>query len=128
MVSYKLFGISLFNPNDFWQFIIVLIDYTEIPAIIATSILYLHSLSQKWNKRDFLLLILLNSQWLHLFWISDEFVESILLGRVNETILPAWLAFVAIAIDYLELPVMYDATKKFLKSLLKDKEDSSEKN
>jgi len=119
VVTYKLFGTHFFNPNDFWQFIIILVDYTEIPAIISTSILYLHSLSQKFNKKDFILLLLLNSQWLHIFWISDEFVETIFFSTAAVTILPAWLAWVAIMIDYLELPVMYDTTKKFIKSLMK---------
>ncbi|MBI3290793.1 hypothetical protein HYZ76_00760 [Candidatus Falkowbacteria bacterium] len=113
----RLWGIVLFDPNVFWQFIIILIDYAEIPAIISTSILYLHSLGKKWSKKDFFLLALLNSQWLHIFWISDEFVVDMLLGQVSATVLPFWLAWVAIVIDYLELPVMYDTTKKFIASL-----------
>lgn len=121
VVSYRLLGISLFTPNDSWQFVIILVDYMEIPAIISTSVLYFYSLSQKWDKKDFVLLLLLNSQWLHLFWISDEFVESIFIGGVPSTILPAWLAWIAIVIDYLELPVMYDTTRKFLMSLVRGK-------
>ena len=117
VVSFRLLGFSLFNPNEFWEFIIILVDYTEIPAIISTSALYIYSLRKQWNTKDLLLLILLNSQWLHIFWISDEFVESIFLGEAGSTILPAWLAWVAIMIDFLELPVMYDTTKKFIKSL-----------
>ena len=57
-----------------------------------------------------LYLAFLNSQWLHIFWITDEFVVS-----TNEdmaTALPAWLAYVAILIDYLELPVIYDTFRK----------------
>ncbi len=119
VVSYRLAGFSLFNPNDFWQFVIIFVDYLEIPAIISTSILYVYSLRQGFNKKDLFFLLLLNTQWLHIFWISDEFVESIFLGVESATILPAWLAFVAIIIDYLELPVMYDATKKFIASIVK---------
>ncbi|MEK7664253.1 MAG: hypothetical protein AAB340_02340 [Patescibacteria group bacterium] len=120
VVTYRLFGTHFFNPNEFWQLVIIVIDYLEIPAIISTSILYLYSLGRKFNKKDLFLLLLLNTQWLHIFWISDEFVESIFLGREVSTILPFWLAWVAIVIDYLELPVMYDATKKFIKSLIKN--------
>lgn len=119
VVSYRLFGASFFSPNDFWQTIIVLVDYLEIPAIISTSILYIYSLRQKWNKKDLILLIFLNTQWLHIFWISDEFVESIFFGGEVMTILPFWLAWVAILFDYLELPVMFDTTKKFIISLRK---------
>lgn len=120
VVSYRLWGITFFDPNSFWQLVIVFVDYIEIPAIIATSILYIHSLQQKWNKKDLLFLILLNSQWLHIFWISDEFVVSVFSDGNTSTILPFWLAWIAIGIDYLELPVMYDTTKKFIKSLVKN--------
>ena len=33
------------------------------------------------------------------------------------TVLPLWLAYLAIAIDYLELPVMYDTFKKFFSAM-----------
>ena|SRR3989344_5581940 len=125
VLAFKLFGISLFDPNTFWQFVIIIVDYFEIPAIIATSILYIHSLAKKWNKRDIFLLLLLNTQWLHIFWISDEFVISVFRGGYDETILPVWLAYVAIFIDYLELPVMYDVMKKFVRSFLSPKNISA---
>lgn len=119
VVSYRLWGMSFFNPNSFWELVIIFVDYMEIPAIITTSILYMYSLKQQWNKKDFLLLLLLNAQWLHIFWISDEFVISVFRQGGASTILPFWLAWAAIIIDYLELPVMYDATKKFITSLVK---------
>lgn len=118
VVVYRLAGVALFNPNDFWQLVIIVVDYLEIPAILSTSLLYIYSLRQKWNLKDLFLLILLNTQWLHIFWISDEFVESVFIGGNPVTILPFWLAWVAIFIDYLELPVMYDTIKKFFKSLI----------
>lgn len=119
VATYRLWGIHFFNPGDFWQSVIIFVDFLEVPAIISTSLLYIYSLREKFNKKDLILLILLNTQWLHIFWISDEFVESIFLGGQAMTILPVWLAWVAIVIDYLELPVMYDTTKKFVISLIK---------
>ncbi len=119
VVSYRLFNETLFNPNEFWQFVIIIVDYMEIPAIITTSILYIYSLSQKWNKKDVILLLLLNTQWLHIFWISDEFVKEMFFGGELSTVLPFWLAWVAILIDYLEIPIMYDTIRKFLGSLAK---------
>ncbi|MEK7617884.1 MAG: hypothetical protein AAB410_01955 [Patescibacteria group bacterium] len=121
VVAFRLFDKSLFDPSRFWELVIVFVDYTEIPAIITTSILYIHSLKNRWNKKDLLLLVLINSQWLHLFWISDEFVLDVLHNSNSLTILPVWLAWVAIIIDYLELPVMFDTIKKFLKSFKADK-------
>jgi len=119
VVSFRLFGMSFFDPNSFWEFVIVVVDYLEIPAIIGTSIVYIHSLQKRWNAKDVILLLLLNTQWLHIFWISDEFVTDMFLGQATASILPFWLAWVAIGIDYLEIPVMYDTIKKFLASLAK---------
>jgi len=127
VVAGRLFGITFFDPNPFWQFVIVLVDYVEIPAIVSTSLLYLYSLQKKWNAKDLILLLLLNSQWLHIFWISDEFVVDMFQGVQSSTILPLWLAWVAITIDYLELPVMYDTTKKFLQSLAKNNRQEHDK-
>ena len=57
----------------------------------------------------------LNSQWLHIFWITDEFVvES---NESQATVLPAWLAYAAILIDYLELPVIADTVRKTVVAL-----------
>lgn len=119
VITYKILGEHLFEPSELWQFIIIFVDYLEIPAILSASFLYIYSLGQKWNRKDLWLLILLNTQWLHIFWISDEFVESIFTGVATSTILPAWLVWVAIGTDYLELPVMYDTVKKFLSSFSK---------
>jgi hypothetical protein len=116
VVLARIFGHSFFHPNDLWRTIIILVDYTEIPALIGTSLLYLNSLRKKYNKKDLLYLIFLNIQWLHLFWITDEFV----VGRFasgSVVTLPLWLAWTAILIDYLELPVIYETIIRFLKSL-----------
>lgn len=117
VVWHRLFGFSIFNPNEFWQLAIIFVDYLEIPAIIATSYLYVHNLLRKYNKKDVFLLILLNTQWLHIFWISDEFVKNVFVSGQTGTILPVWLAWLAIFIDYLELPVMHDTIKKFIQSV-----------
>lgn len=109
----RLFSLTLLNLSGFWEYFIVAIDYTEIPALITVSLVYLNELRKgKDSKKNILLLVMLNSQWFHLFWITDEFVVS-QFRSTGETILPIWLAWLAIFIDYLELPVMYDTIKKF---------------
>lgn len=112
VVFARLFGHSFFDPNSFWQSLIIIVDYTEIPALVTTSLLYINQLRKKSSLKPIIFLILLNSQWLHLFWITDEFVIS----QFNsaKAALPIWLAWVAILIDYLELPVMVDTTRKLL--------------
>ncbi len=115
VVAGDVLGSPLFSLKGLWETIIVLVDYTEIPALLSVSLIYINELRKGWDGKSFLYLVFLNSQWLHIFWITDEFVET---SFNNEgTILPFWLAFVAIGIDYLELPVMYDTSKKVVKAL-----------
>ena len=116
VVAQRLLGHSLFDPSNFWNILLVLVDYTEIPALITTSILYLHEMKRSSSWKPVIFLVLLNSQWLHLFWITDEYVVEILTDA-SIVSFPVWLAWLAIGIDYLELPVMFDTTKKFIKSL-----------
>jgi hypothetical protein len=94
--------------------IILLIDYTEIPALIGVSLVYINELRKGFKWKSVLYLIFLNSQWLHIFWITDEFVLERFSGVEAATLLPLWLAWIAIGIDYLELPVMVDTIKKFV--------------
>jgi hypothetical protein len=118
VVFLRLFGASFFNPPPFWETVILLVDYTEIPALITTSLVYINSLQKKGsNFKDILYLIFLNSQFLHIFWITDEFVVEKFTGVGAGTILPFWLAWVAILIDYLELPVIYETFQKFFEAL-----------
>jgi hypothetical protein len=112
----RLFGFTLLSFSGSWNYLIVLVDYTEIPALILTSLVYLNDLRKKFSLRSLGFLILLNSQWLHLFWITDEFVIGQFTGD-SKTVLPLWLAWVAILIDYLEIPVMFDTLRRFFKAL-----------
>lgn len=121
VVTDRLFGLDLFNPTGFIYWVIVLADYIEIPALITTSLVYINEIRKKGiNRKDLFLLFSINSQWLHLFWITDEFVVDQFTGKITETVLPFWLAWVSIGIDYLELPVIYDTLKKTFKLFFKD--------
>jgi hypothetical protein len=112
-ISVRLVDESFFSPSGLLQYLIVFVDYTEIPALIAVSLLYVNELRRGFSWGPLLFLLLLNSQWLHIFWITDEYVSSELAGDAAGTSsMPAWLAWVAILIDYLELPVIYDTLKR----------------
>ena len=113
VVFLRLFGVSLFTPETVGQTLIVIADYAEIPAIILTSFVYIFGLTSKFSWKNILFLILINSQWIHLFWITDEFVIQ---EFAHKILLTVWLAWLAIGIDYLELPVIYDTLKKFFGS------------
>jgi hypothetical protein len=118
VIAHRILGIFLFEPSALLQYLIIIVDYTEIPALISTSVLYIYQLQKHFSWKSVLFLIFLNSQWLHLFWITDEFVVNQFVGR-PDTILPVWLAWVAILIDYLEVPVIIDTLIKFFFQLRK---------
>lgn len=117
VVSWKLFGLSFFTLTGLWEIFMALVDYTEIPAIILTSMVYINEFREQEKVRSLLYLFFLNSQWLHIFWITDEFVITQFTGAALVA-LPVWLSWCAIFIDYLELPVIYDTLKKFFGSLV----------
>jgi hypothetical protein len=113
VVVARLTGESWFSPSGPLRFFILVVDYTEIPALISVSLIYINELRKGWNWKSVLFLLFLNSQWLHIFWITDEFVVQEFSGMPGVG-LPVALAWVAIGIDYLELPVIVDTFKKFV--------------
>ena len=117
VVFFKLTGQSFFNPSDLIQTIIILVDYTEIPALITTSLVYINAHRKKASFKNILYLIFLNIQFIHIFWITDEFVLDTFTGSGSGTVLPPWAAWIAILIDYLELPVIFETIKKFFDEL-----------
>jgi hypothetical protein len=53
-------------------------------------------------------------QSFHIFWITDDIVYSTFVG--SELIsMPEYFVWIAILIDYLELPVIYDLFKRTIK-------------
>lgn len=112
-VSPRLFDFQFFNVEGVTQTLIAVVDYLEIPAIISTSLLYILDFRKGFSWKPLLMLFFINSQWLHLFWITDEVVIAAFTGEPESW--PVWLAWVAILIDYLELPVIYDTLRQFFK-------------
>ena len=117
VVAGRLLGESFFNPTSFWEIVIILVDYTEIPALITTSLVYINDLRKGFRFKPLLYLLFLDIQLLHIFWITDEFVVETFTGTGAGTILPVWLAWIAILIDYLELPVIFETLKKAFKAI-----------
>lgn len=89
-----------------------IIDYTEIPALISVSLVYLRDIHHQHRPvRAWLYLFLLNIQWLHLFWLTDEVVIQTFTGTAPIPFHPL-AAWVAIAIDYFEVPVIFSTLFK----------------
>ena len=116
VVATRLVGQSFFELHGLFESLIILVDYTEIPAILSTSLVYINEFRQGRKWRGLLYLFFINSQFLHIFWITDEFVVEQFTGQPGVA-LPAWLAWVAIGIDYLELPVIVDTIKKLVQGI-----------
>ena len=57
-----LFGAPLFVFAGVWETIIVLVDYTEIPALLSVSLVYINELRHGRNLKSILYLVFLNSQ------------------------------------------------------------------
>jgi hypothetical protein len=113
---FKLFGEPFLELEKPWSWPLLLVDYTEIPVLVSVSLVYLNELRDGFAWKPVLYLVFLNSQWLHIFWITDEFVVASNDGGAAVG-MPTWLAYVAIGIDYLELPVIYDTVRRMLVAL-----------
>jgi hypothetical protein len=107
----KLTGHSHFVFPQSGMIVYVLADYLEIPALVSASLLYIYELRRQVTFRALLYVILLNTQWIHMFWITDQVVVDSFAGHS----LISWngiVAWIAILIDYLEVPVIVDSLYK----------------
>lgn len=111
----RLIGRSFFVDSDLARWFVIIADYAEIPALLSATVLYLREFHRKRNRRSLLFILLVNSQWLHILWITDEFVIQNFTGASIG--FPLWLAWVAILIDYLEIPVIIDTLRKTFASM-----------
>ncbi len=122
IVALRLIGRSLFVFPQQFSWLYALVDYTEIPALLSVSLIYINSLregskSKIAKYKNVLFLVFLNIQWIHLFWITDEIVLTNLTGTAIVPINPIF-AWFAILIDFLELPVMAETAIKTVRSLV----------
>jgi hypothetical protein len=96
----------------------IIIDYIEIPALVAGLTYYGLSIykHEKGLAKNALLLAMLAIQVFHIFWITDDVVYNTFFGSSSAVEIPYYAAWVAILIDYLELPVIADL---FYKTIVK---------
>jgi hypothetical protein len=116
-IASRLVGEGYFHVSGALQYAIFFVDYTEIQALMAVSLVYINELRSGRSWRPLLYLLFLNSQWLHIFWITDAYVSNELAGRAAASSLPGWLAWVAILIDYLEVPVIVDTFRRAARAI-----------
>ena len=117
VVLYRITGTDYFVEASGFVLLFIIIDYIEIPALVSGIIYYFFNLIyNKKEKRikDTIFLILLAIQSIHIFWITDDIVYSTFVGA-DLIEMPEYLVWIAILIDYLELPVIYDLLKRIIK-------------
>jgi hypothetical protein len=119
VVIYRLTGIDYFVGLSDFILLFIIIDYIEIPALVSGIIYYFFAIifdkSEKEKRiKNTVLLILLSIQSIHIFWITDEVVYSTFVGS-DLIYMPEYFAWIAILIDYLELPVIYDLLKRIVR-------------
>lgn len=119
VIALRLTGEPIWEPSSFWEAALIIFDYFEIPALLAATLLYGGMVSRgEQTRRAWLYILFVNLQYLHIFWITDEFVIDTFTGAdVHATVLPAWLAWLAILVDYLEVPVIVDTIRRSIKIL-----------
>jgi hypothetical protein len=89
----------------------IIIDYVEIPGLVAGLTYYALSIynHEKGSTKNALLLSMLAIQVFHIFWITDEVVYDNFFETSSGAVeIPYYAAWVAILVDYLELPVIAD--------------------
>lgn len=111
VVTVRLFQISAFPTSRLWEVLLAVVDYAEIPALLSASLVYIHALRKQPSFRSTALLLLVNTQWLHILWITDEFIT-------RTAAIPPALAWIAIVIDYLEVPVIFDLLRTFAREVM----------
>ena len=116
VVLQKIFGQSFFIVPKNLLPIFVVIDYIEIPALVSGIIYYAYSVRRnKAAAKSYLFLGMLAVQVIHIFWITDDVVYSSFF-ETSFVQLPYVLSWIAILIDYLELPVMADLFYKVIRN------------
>ena len=100
----------------------IVIDYIEIPALVAGLTYYaLNVYKREKAAKNSLLFVMLAVQVFHIFWITDEVVHDTFFGPSGAVEIPYYAAWVAILIDYLELPVIADL---FYRTIIKGERGS----
>lgn len=117
VVLQRITGESFFIFVKEFLPIFVVVDYIEIPALVAGITFYSLLLYNKSFRRgyNFAFLLFLVLQVYHIFWLTDEIVYEILLESDIADI-PPIAAWIAIAIDYLEIFVMVDLFRRLYRS------------
>jgi hypothetical protein len=111
VVLQRLIGKSYFAFAEVVGLGTLIADYLEVPTLISASLLYINELRRRPNWKSLGYLFLLNTQWAHILWITDEVVIETF-AQQSMFQWNAAVAWTAILIDFLEVPVIFDTLYK----------------
>jgi hypothetical protein len=107
VVLHRLFGKSFFFFPSQFLIIFIIVDYLEIPALVSGITFYFFKILENFEKKLLFLFVSMILQIYHIFWLTDEIVYEAIFQTIP-IVIPPLLAWIAIFIDYLELPVILD--------------------
>jgi hypothetical protein len=116
VVLQRIYGRSFLFPKSLLPMFII-IDSIEVPALVSGITFYSLSIynHEKESRKNSLFLTMLAVQIVHIYWITDDVVaKTFFQSRFLN--LPVYVAWIAILIDYLEIPVIADLFYKIIKA------------
>src|SRR5919198_2680553 len=117
VVLQRIYGHSFFFFPKSLLPMFVIIDYIEIPALVSAITFYSLSIynHEKDSQKNYLFLAMLAVQIVHIYWITDDVVAKTFFNSGLLVTLPLYVAWIAIFIDYLEIPVIVDLLYKIIR-------------
>jgi hypothetical protein len=117
VVLQRIYGHSFFFFPKSLLPMFVIIDYIEIPALVSAITFYSLSIynHEKDSRKNYLFLAMLAVQIVHIYWITDDVVAKTFFNSGLLVTLPLYVAWIAIFIDYLEIPVIVDLLYKIIR-------------
>ena len=115
VVLERITGRSFFGQGAIAQAVgtsSLIADYLEVPTLISASLLYVNELRKRFSWRPLGYLFMLNTQWAHILWITDEVVVEAFAGPGAGLQWHHAVAWGAILIDFLEVPVIIDTLRR----------------
>lgn len=105
-----VFGLDIFT--GYLKLAVIAVDFIELPALGSGILLGI--VASRKNKWELIGVALLATQPIHIFWITDDVIFETLIGG-GFVAMPFAFIVAAIAIDYLEIPVIINTLWKWVK-------------
>jgi hypothetical protein len=82
--------------------------------LVSGITFYFFKILENFEKKLLFLFVSMILQIYHIFWLTDEIVYEAIFQTIP-IVIPPFLAWIAIFIDYLELPVILDLSHRLFR-------------